>query len=99
MELPNIAAYAYQDVHVWSALLTCLRPSTCLCRYVWYVSGTRAMRWGHPPAFGESRALRPAVCGILGLSKALHLPLGQGQGQGQPGLGARPCVELSKLGK
>ena len=26
MELPNIAAYAYQDVHVWSALLTCLRP-------------------------------------------------------------------------
>ena len=27
MELPNIAAYAYQDVHVWSALLTCLRPS------------------------------------------------------------------------
>jgi len=31
MELPNIAAHAYQDVHVWSALLTCLRPST----YVW----------------------------------------------------------------
>ena len=28
MELPNIAAYAYQDVHVWSALLTCLRPPT-----------------------------------------------------------------------
>ena len=27
MELPNIAAYAYQDVHVWSALLTCLRPA------------------------------------------------------------------------
>ena len=27
MELPNIAAYAYQDVHVWSALLTCLRPT------------------------------------------------------------------------
>ena len=26
MELPNIAAYAYQDVHVWSALFTCLRP-------------------------------------------------------------------------
>ena len=26
MELPNIAAYAYQDVHVWSALLTYLRP-------------------------------------------------------------------------
>ena len=26
MELPNIAAYAYQDVHVWSALLTCLWP-------------------------------------------------------------------------
>ena len=26
MELPNIAAYAYQDVHVWSALLTCLPP-------------------------------------------------------------------------
>ena len=26
MELLNIAAYAYQDVHVWSALLTCLRP-------------------------------------------------------------------------
>ena len=26
MKLPNIAAYAYQDVHVWSALLTCLRP-------------------------------------------------------------------------
>ena len=26
MELPNIAAYAYQDVHVCSALLTCLRP-------------------------------------------------------------------------
>ena len=26
MELPNIAAYAYQDVHVWSALLSCLRP-------------------------------------------------------------------------
>ena len=23
---PNIAAYAYQAVHVWSALLTCLRP-------------------------------------------------------------------------
>ena len=77
----------------------CPCPSTCLCRYVWYVSGTRAMQWGRPPAFRESRALRPAVCGILGLSKALHLPLGQGQGQGQPGLGARPCVELSKLGK
>ena len=29
MELPNIAAYAYQDVHVWSALLTCLRPGHC----------------------------------------------------------------------
>ena len=28
VELPNIAAYAYQDVHVWSALLTCLRPHT-----------------------------------------------------------------------
>ena len=28
MELPKIAAYAYQDVHVWSALLTCLRPAT-----------------------------------------------------------------------
>ena len=26
MELPNIAVYAYQDVHVWSALLTCMRP-------------------------------------------------------------------------
>ena len=26
MGLPNIAAYAYQDVHVWGALLTCLRP-------------------------------------------------------------------------
>ena len=25
MELPNIAAYAYQDVHVWSALLTYMR--------------------------------------------------------------------------
>ena len=22
----HIAAYAYQDVHVWSALLTCVRP-------------------------------------------------------------------------
>ena len=31
MELPNIAAYAYQDVHVWSALLTCLRPPTPRC--------------------------------------------------------------------
>ena len=30
MELPNIAAYAYQDVHVWSALLTCLRPLSVL---------------------------------------------------------------------
>ena len=26
MEPPNIAAYAYQDVHVWNALLTCLQP-------------------------------------------------------------------------
>ena len=26
MELPNIAAYAYQDVHVWSALMTCCGP-------------------------------------------------------------------------
>ena len=26
VELPNIAAYAYQDVHVWSALLTCAPP-------------------------------------------------------------------------
>ena len=25
-ELPNVAAYAFQDVHVWSALLTCMRP-------------------------------------------------------------------------
>ena len=24
--MPNIAAYTYHDVHVWSALLTCLRP-------------------------------------------------------------------------
>ena len=31
MELPNIAAYAYQDVHVWSALLTCLRPGRGDC--------------------------------------------------------------------
>ena len=23
---PNIAAYAYQEVHVWSALLTCMQP-------------------------------------------------------------------------
>ena len=28
LELPNIAAYAYQDPHVWSALLTCMRPMT-----------------------------------------------------------------------
>ena len=37
MELLNIAAYAYQDVHVWSALLTCLRPGLtprcCHTRY------------------------------------------------------------------
>ena len=26
LELLSIAAYAYQDVHVWSALLTCMRP-------------------------------------------------------------------------
>ena len=26
VELPNIAAYAIQDVHVWSALLTCMQP-------------------------------------------------------------------------
>ena len=26
IELLDIAAYAYQDVHVWRALLTCLRP-------------------------------------------------------------------------
>ena len=33
VELPNIAAYAYQDVHVWSALLTCMRPPLqCECR-------------------------------------------------------------------
>ena len=33
MELPNIAAYAYRDVHVWSALLTCLRPPRQLEKY------------------------------------------------------------------
>ena len=26
MELPNIAAYAYQGGHMWSALLTWMRP-------------------------------------------------------------------------
>ena len=26
-ELPDIAAYAHQDLHVWSALLTCMRPN------------------------------------------------------------------------
>ena len=26
LELPSIAASAYQDMHVWSALLTCMRP-------------------------------------------------------------------------
>ena len=25
-ELPNIAPYAYQDMHVWSASLGCMRP-------------------------------------------------------------------------
>ena len=34
MELPNIAAYAYQDVHVWSALLTCLRPLPVVRRVI-----------------------------------------------------------------
>ena len=29
-ELPNIAAHAYQDVHVWSPLLTCLQPHMVL---------------------------------------------------------------------
>ena len=29
-ELPNIAAYAYLGVHVWSALLTCLRAKKTL---------------------------------------------------------------------
>ena len=29
-ELPNFAAYAYQDVHVWSAFVTCLPPPPTL---------------------------------------------------------------------
>ena len=36
---PNIAAYAYQDVHVWSALLTCLRPcKTVTSLFRWAIS-------------------------------------------------------------
>ena len=27
LELPTIAAYAYQEVQVWSALLTCTPPT------------------------------------------------------------------------
>ena len=33
MELPNIAAYAYQDVHVWSALMTCCGPRNSHCNF------------------------------------------------------------------
>ena len=42
MELPNIAAYAYQDVHVWSALLTCLRPPPL------FVQSTALSKLGDP---------------------------------------------------
>ena len=40
VELPNIAAYAEQDVHAWSALLTCLRPTPHLmgCQGGWLVA-------------------------------------------------------------
>ena len=65
MELPNIAAYAYQDVHVWSALLTCLRPLLS--------ARARQGTWLHkralPHAWGAvMRALlgnRPASCQLL----------------------------------
>ena len=56
MELPNIAAYAYQDVHVWSALLTCLPPPPLLGYHRgggggWmdgWMDGWEAFRGSHP---------------------------------------------------
>ena len=49
---PGFAAYAYQDLHVWSALLTCLRSPL----------GDRHLATVSPPPAGRPSRAKPGVC-------------------------------------
>ena len=76
MELPNIAAYAYQDVHVWSALLTCLQPENHLEERLLDQAQARA---SYTPLFGgHSRSIpQGMIFDVQPLVKSLFCPIRQ----------------------